>query len=160
MTQPENPQQPYGGYQPPAGDWQNQGGYQQQPVGGFQQPAGGYQQQPGYPPAGPPNEYAQALKVDPGFMKTLFSPNFSYFVTPKIVSALYVVLMVVLGLSWLIMVIASFINNAAVGFGALILGAVYVFLMLILVRISLEFYVAAIRTAENTTKLVEKAEGN
>jgi len=96
--------------------------------------------------------------ADPGFFSALFNLNFSHFITQKFASVLYVISMVVIGIAYLSWVIAGFGIGAGFGFLVLILGAVFALLLLVLARVGLEFSVATIRTAQNTTKLVERDE--
>lgn len=157
VSQPTPPPAPYGSaagqYTPPQGQYvPSQAQYAP--------PQGQYPPQPGdYPPVPPsaPGRFDAPLSSlkDPSFFPTLFSFDFTHFITLKVLSALYGLLMLALGLGYVVAVISSFMQSAGFGLVVLILGAVGLLIYLILARISLEFYAAAIRTAENTTKLLE-----
>ncbi|WP_051399506.1 DUF4282 domain-containing protein [Haloechinothrix halophila] len=84
----------------------------------------------------------------------IFDVSFSKFITPTVVKVVYIILMVLLALGYVGAVIGGFANDAAAGFLVLILGPIFVFLYLLLIRVSLEALVAVVRTAENTTELV------
>lgn len=84
----------------------------------------------------------------------IFDVSFSKFITPAVVKVVYIILMALLALGYVIAVISGFANDAAAGLVVLILGPIFVFLYLLLVRVSLEALVAVVRTAENTTELV------
>lgn len=123
------PQQQYGGSQPP-----HSGGTQQQPYGGSQ-PAGGQ---------GPDSA---------GFVKALFDFSFKSFVTVRFAAVIYGIALALIAIGVLVGIIASFVTmtESVIG-GLLMLLAVLIAapIYLVLIRVSLEFYVAMIRTAQNT----------
>ncbi len=159
------PQQSYGdqygnGAVPPApGQYAGQPYQPQQP---YQSPYGapvGYGA-PMYPPQ--PSPVGE-------FFRALFSTNFKVFVTSKLLSILYVLVMIGLGLTFilgLISVIGAVITPFGPGVGAgivtvlvyLIVSAVGMALTLAFARVTLEFFAATIQTAENTHRLVADAE--
>ena len=111
-------------------------------------------------PAGQPNPYAVppqgASQQRPagsdakGFFSALFDFSFSSFVTIKFASFIYVLLMVVIGVSWLFFTVSGFTRDPLVGLLFLIGGAIVALVYIVLVRVGLEFYIAMIRTAQNT----------
>lgn len=121
---------------------------------------------PPAPPAGPnpwesvAGDAAQSLGntlsgvTEPGFFAALFDFSFSKFITQKVLGVLYALLAVVLVLTYVGAVIAAFVANAGLGIAVLILGPIVALIYLIFARITLEFYAAAIRTAQNTGTLV------
>lgn len=116
--------------QPPSGDWE-------QP----QQPPGGY--------AGPPRQGPEAA----GFFKALFDFSFKSFVTVKFAAVIYGIALLLIGLGTLIGIIMAFITmteTPLAGFFVLLLVLLLAPFYLILVRLTLELYVAMIRTAQNT----------
>jgi hypothetical protein len=93
-------------------------------------------------------------------LKALFDLSFTKFISPSIAKIVYVLIMVVIGLTYLIAVIASFRVNAVIGLLVLIIvGPIVALLYLVLARVGLESLIAAIRTAENTAELVRLSGG-
>ena len=103
-----------------------------------------------------------AANGDDGFFKALFDLEFNHFVTIKFVKIIYLIFMILIGssaASGVIVFIILAVRIASEGepvaaFFVFLLGliAVVVFSLfyLITMRVSLEFYVAGIRTAQNT----------
>lgn len=94
--------------------------------------------------------------ADPNFFKALFDFSFSQFITVKFASFIYAAALILVGLGYVGVVISALSQNILAGFGALIFGALVALLYVIFIRIGLEFSVAMIRTAQNTTKIAEK----
>ena len=69
---------------------------------------------------------------------------------------LYGLITVLLAIGYIIVVIGAFASSVWLGLVVLILGPLVALVYLIFARITLEFYAAAIRTASNTTRLVEQ----
>lgn len=153
------------------GSWQSpqnpSQGYGQQPGGNQARPAPGQPQQNGYP--APPQGYGQqgygqpgygpqgyGEPTEPGFFQALFDLSFRHFVTIKFASVIYVIGLVIIALGWLFSVIAGFVESAGAGIALLILGAIVAFVYVILFRVMLEFYVAMVRTSQNTSILVDR----
>ncbi len=97
------------------------------------------------------------MSVSKGFFKLLFDFSFSRFIGIRIIGVLY-------GISifsvcpWILMfLVAGFSQGFLRGVGALIVSPFLFLLYVIFLRIILEGFVAALRTAENTTQLVENA---
>lgn len=94
-------------------------------------------------------------------MKALFDLEFRKFVTPTIIKILYILIMAMLGVGYIIAVVAAFQASAGFGiFTLLILGPLFVLIYLALARAGLESLIAQIRTAENTAELVRLAGGS
>ncbi|GAA3281102.1 DUF4282 domain-containing protein [Nesterenkonia halobia] len=140
MTQPPGTPDP-SGQQPPEGQHPQQGYYPQQ---GQQPPQQG--QQP-YPQQSRQQSNAAEAK---GFFGALFDFSFQSFITVKFATLIYMVLLVFLALGWLFMIIGGFATDAWVGVLALLLGWIPAVIYLILIRVMLEFYIAMIRTSQNT----------
>lgn len=85
-----------------------------------------------------------------GFFGALFDFSFQSFITVKFATFIYMVLLVFLALGWLFMVIGGFVTDTWVGVLALLLGWIPAVIYLILIRVMLEFYIAMIRTSQNT----------
>ncbi len=107
-------------------------------------------QPPGGPQRGPSTNAVEAK----GFFAGLFDFSFQSFVTLKFAKLIYIIMMVVIGLwalfGWLIGSIVLMTQEPLVGLLGLLLGWIPMLLVLILARITLEFYVAMARTAQNT----------
>lgn len=163
------PQQPPGSGASPSGYGQQQGGYsapgqpgphppgQGQPGPGGQQYAGQYsgepyQQQPYPQQRYPQNSGAPNKNVIEGknFFAALFDLSFQSFVTVKFAKFIYVLLIAFILLGYVVVVIASFAEDPLLGLLALLLGWIPAAIYLILIRITLEFMIALVRTSQNT----------
>lgn len=147
--QPQKPQQPNYGQQPPPPSY---GAPAQQPGYGQQPPPPGYGQQPaaypgvsGFPPA-PVGSGAPQTK---GFFGSLFDFSFTNFAAPKIIRIVYVLVVIAIGLGYLITVIAAFSENGGLGIVALILGAIFAIVELAWIRLVLELFMAIFRIADD-----------
>lgn len=93
-------------------------------------------------------------------MKALFDLSFTSFVAPSIAKIVYLLVMVVIAVSYLLAVVVAF--EASTGFGVvvlLIVGPLFALFYLVLARVGLESLIATIRTAENTGELVRRSGG-
>lgn len=105
----------------------------------------------------PPWESPQQAGAEAqGFFRALFDFSFTQFVTLKFAKFIYVLLIVALALSWLSAIIGGFTVHPGVGIGALLLGWIPLLIALIFYRMAIEFVVATIRTAQNTSQLVAR----
>jgi hypothetical protein len=112
---------------------------------------------PGFSSSAPPNE--------PGFFKKLFELEFRHFVTPSVVKVLYVLWIIVAtlyGLFFFFAGLAAAGSDDGGGAGVLLalIAPVLWFLMVVYGRVIIEVFIALIRTAQNTTKLVDYAQSN
>lgn len=141
---PPPPPPPGGGFPGPQG----QGGYQPPP-------AGGYGQQPGQQP-GAAWTQGYTERQNDNFFSVLFDFSFSRFITLSFAKFLFILYIIVTLVLYLIMVAVSF--SEGIGFGLLtaIIGAPIALVYVIGLRMMLEFLVAQIRTAENTSVLVQR----
>jgi len=144
-------------------------------------PAGGPTPGAGYGrPVPPPSQPATANPVltNRGFFASLFDFSFTSLVTTKIIKALYVISVIVIGLSSLGLVVGAVHPRAAAGrvglvcrtrgvVGAatpgrapaglvvlIIVAPLVALLWLIYTRVILELFIALFRIAENTSELV------
>ena len=120
MTQPPNP-----------GNWENP------------------QQQPHQPAAAPQGGGPDAA----GFFKALFDFSFKSFVTIKFAAVIYGIALLLIGIGVLVGIITAFVTmtqEPLAGLAILVLVLLLSPFYLILVRLTLELYVAMIRTAQNT----------
>jgi len=131
--------------QQPPHDPNNPGYIPPQPPGGSQQPGQGGSQR------GSNVNSAEAK----GFFAGLFDLSFQSFVTLKFAKFIYIIVMVVIALwalfGWLIGSIILMTQEPLMGLLGLLLGWIPMLLALIFARITLEFYVAMARTAQNTS---------
>lgn len=89
--------------------------------------------------------------MEKGFLTSLLDLSFTSFVTTKLIKALYVVGIILLGLTYLGIAAATFQDSAGFGmFWLLILGPLMVFFYLLLTRVWLELIMVAFRIYENT----------
>lgn len=111
-----------------------------------------------------------------GFFKALFDFKFEHFITVKFSSFLYVIAFVVAALMWLSNIVSGIMFGFAWGsmnsyFGepsfspvplilSILFGWIPSVILLIAMRLGLEFAVATVRTAQNTKRLVEAAEAS
>lgn len=164
-TGPDGPSQnqPYGS---PSYGGQAQPGQSPAPqYSGVQNP-GAQHQQPTYAPQGTgpqgPEQPGGPRRGsgDAGFFAALFDIRFKNFITIKFASFLYIAGLVLLTLGWLVLTIAMFATEGAgQGLLTLIIGFILLIIYVVLLRLGLEFYVAMVRTAQNTSILVERGRG-
>jgi hypothetical protein len=94
------------------------------------------------------------------FFAALLDVSFDSLITTKIVKLVYVLFMVLVGLTVLVFVIAAFETSSAVGVIVLLIGAPLVSLIyLVFVRVFLEAVIALFRIMENTQELVVRGLG-
>lgn len=128
------------------------GQYPAQPGSSGQYPGPSYQQQP-YPQPpqsqrpGAPSKNAVEGK---NFFAALFDLSFQSFVTVKFAKFIYVLLIAFVVLGYLVVVASAFTEGPGVGLFALLLGWIPAAIYLILIRITLEFMIALVRTSQNT----------
>lgn len=89
-----------------------------------------------------------------GFLGSLFDFSFTSFVFPKVISFIYGIVVVLVGLAYVGGVVAAFSYETMYGVGALILGPVVLVLYLIMVRAWMEISIVMFRIYDNTDKMV------
>jgi hypothetical protein len=96
-----------------------------------------------------------------GFFGSLMDTNFNSLITPKLITFLYVVSIVVLALGTLAFIIAGFADKASSGILLLILAPIGALIYLIVIRLWLELIVVTFKirdateeTARNTRRPV------
>lgn len=131
------------GYDPYAQQAQYQQGY-------AQEQQYGYGQQPGPQPG--------ALQAKgSNFFKDLFDLSFQRFITPTVVSVVYLLSMIGIAIWMLVMIIAPFMmRSPGAGVLTLIIAPIGGLLALAFIRMVLESAVALIRVAENTKDIKDK----
>lgn len=88
-----------------------------------------------------------------GFFAKLFDLSFSEFIATQIAGVLYGIGIVFIGLGCLGLIVAGLSQGIGAGLGALIIMPIAFLLYVIFLRIALESFIAAIRTAENTGRI-------
>ena len=125
------------------------------------QPAGQPGGPDGQPSAGRPSFATQQLPVaEPkGFLGALFDFSFTSFVTPKVVKVLYVLIVVVVGLSALGFALSVLATSVGLGLIVLLVGAPLYFLVVTaLYRITLEFFMVVFRMAQDIRAIRERGD--
>lgn len=154
-----------------AGGPEQQPGYPQPQAPAHAQygtPVGAPHDAPGYDQGtvqGPAQRDRQQSK---GFFGALFDFSFSHYVTISFAKVIYILGIIVSLLLWIFWIITGFASGA-VGFGdynavpgilAVVFGWIPVVINILVIRVVLEFAVAMIRTAQNTTDLSQRAVGS
>ncbi|MFC0358527.1 hypothetical protein CYJ76_05345 [Kytococcus schroeteri] len=112
----------------------------------------------GTEPAGAPNPFSK----ESGFFSALTDLRFTKFVTPKVVSVVYVLMAVAIAIGLLMWTIIAFATMATgdgeasailIGLVMLVAGPIVALLYLVLARVSLEGMVAVIRIAEDVAAI-------
>ncbi|MBZ2198420.1 DUF4282 domain-containing protein [Occultella gossypii] len=107
---------------------------------------------------------------DPGFFASLFDLSFSHYITLRFAKVLFILAIIFVALGWLGAVVSAFNFDpyggfydddggagAVLGVLTLLFGWIPGFITLLLVRVGLEFAVATIKTAQNTSKLADRS---
>lgn len=110
-------------------------------------------------------------RQEAGFFRALFDFTFTHFITVKFSSFLYVIAIVVALLVWLLQIVSAILTGVAWGsmnsyYGeggfnavplilAILFGWIPSVIALLVFRLGLEFSVATVRTAQNTTEIAE-----
>ncbi len=94
-----------------------------------------------------------------GFLGALFDFSFTSFVTPKVVKVLYVLIVVVVGLSAVGFALSVLATNVGLGLIVLLIGAPLYFLVVTaLYRITLEFFMVVYRMAQDIRAIRERGD--
>ncbi len=135
-----------------------------QPSYGAGQPsygAGPAGQSAGHPSAGRSAFATQQFPAaEPkGFLGALFDFSFTSFVTPKVVKVLYILIVVVVGLSAVGFALSVLATNVGLGLIVLLVGAPLYFLVVTaLYRITLEFFMVIYRMAQDIRAIRERGD--
>ena len=105
------------------------------------------------PPPPPPGRYGDLGTK--GFWSRFFDLSFSEYITPSVVKVLFIVIMVVIGLSVLGGIIVGFMASAGTGVFALIGGIIYGFLSLLFARVFLEVIIVFFHIHDNTKEIAK-----
>ncbi|TRW43873.1 DUF4282 domain-containing protein [Georgenia yuyongxinii] len=157
-TQPQHEQpQPWPTPTPPAYGNQPGGGYDAGPSYAAAYQAGSYgptAQATGapHPPYGQA-PYPPAGQGGSSFFHALFDFSFSRYITLTFAKVIYGISIGLSIVAWLIYLFAGFAYEPGLGVLTLLLGWIPALFFIIVARVSLEFAVAMIKTAENTSAL-------
>ena len=108
--------------------------------------------------AAPPARRSATRQVadERNFFAALFDFTFTSFITTKIIKVLYVLVMIMIGLSALLFTFDAFKLNATFGLLTLVIGdPLFIIVVLALWRLYLEFYIVVFRIAEDIRALRE-----
>jgi hypothetical protein len=111
---------------------------------------------PAQPAATPPPPLIPPEMTTRGFWRKFFDLSFSEFVTPSVIRVLFIVIMVVIGLSFIGGIAIGFSASAATGVFALIGGIIYGFLSLLFARVLLEVIMVFFHIHDNTREILKK----
>lgn len=89
------------------------------------------------------------------FFRALFDFSFSKFVAPKVIGIVYGIIIFFVGLLTLLSMGAGFQGGFGQGLLVLLISPLIAAIWLLFIRIGLESLVAGIKTAENTSKMIE-----
>jgi hypothetical protein len=109
--------------------------------------------QPTAPVTPPPGRYADLGTK--GFWARFFDLSFSDYITPSVIKILFIVIMVVIGLSVIGGIIVGFTVSAGTGVFALIGGLIYGFLALLFSRVFLEVVIVFFHIHDNTQEIAK-----
>ncbi len=89
------------------------------------------------------------------FFNSLWDFSFSHFVAPKVIGIIYAIFLALLMLFLLAFVLTALSQDFLGGLLSLILAPLIGITWILLIRIGFEGLVAGIKTAENTTEILE-----
>ena len=116
---------------------------------------------------------AAAGHHEAGFFRAMFDFSFTHFITVRFSSFIYVLAFVVAALYWVVQVITGILMGVALGADvwtgeqgfnavplifAILFGWIPSVILLIAMRLGLEFAVATVRTAQNTKRIADATE--
>lgn len=151
--QPGPAQQPYGQPYGQPSPTAPQYGQQAYPPGPYGAPQPGQQA-----PYGPPLHGAEHAPRDDNPLNALFDLSFTQYATPMVIRVLYILLILVGGISWLVSIVSGFAWSGTSGLGALVGGGIVLAAWILLVRVTLEFFLSIIRVAQDAHAIREGLE--
>ena len=93
--------------------------------------------------------------MEKGFLASLFDASFSNLITPRVIKVLYILSMIVIGLTALVFIAAAFADSAATGIITLVVVAPLVALLyLIYTRVILEVIICLFRIMESNVEML------
>jgi Domain of unknown function (DUF4282) len=93
-----------------------------------------------------------------GFLSAVFDFGFTSFVTPKVIKALYMLIMIGTVVSALVFTVIVFKASTAFGIVTLVVAPLFILIVMAICRMVLEFFVLAFRAADDVRVLRERGE--
>jgi len=114
----------------------------------------------GGPTVAPTRHSATRQRADAkGFLATLFDFSFDSFITTTVIKVLYVLVVIITGLSALLFTYSAFATNTTFGLLTLVIGdPLFIIIVLALWRLFLEACIVFFRIAEDIRVLRERGE--
>ncbi|MFI7399044.1 DUF4282 domain-containing protein [Streptomyces sp. NPDC049541] len=113
----------------------------------------------GEPPAGaPPPHFGPRPTPAKGFWAGLFDFGFTTFVTPKVIKFVYVVMTIIIGLSWIYWLYEGFHASSGLGILVLVFGPLIALFWLIVYRIMLELAMVIFRIGADVHAINERSD--
>ncbi|MGW2525395.1 DUF4282 domain-containing protein [Streptomyces sp. NPDC001617] len=116
---------------------------------------------PPYPPPGfgtPPWHLGPRPTPAKGFFAGLFDFGFTTFVTPKVVKFAYVLITIIIGISWVFWIIVGFNDSAGLGILVLVFGPLVALLWLIVYRITFELVMVIFRIGSDVHAIRDRSD--
>lgn len=110
----------------------------------------------GAPPSGAPASGSTGSSDLGGFLSTLFDTKFTSFITGRAISVVYILVIIAVALITLIFVIGGLAGGGATALVALILGPLVGLFYLVMIRMTLEFFVNQFRQTELLESIADK----
>ena len=114
----------------------------------------------GAPPSGAPASGSSGSVDLGGFLSTLFDTKFTSFITGRAISVVYILVIIAVALITLFFVIGGLAGGGATALVALILGPLVGLFYLVMIRMTLEFFVNQFRQTELLESITEKLDRN
>jgi hypothetical protein len=93
-----------------------------------------------------------------GFFAGLFDFGFTTFVTPKVIKFAYVVITILIGVSWIIWIVVGFDDSAGLGILVLVVGPLVALLWLIVYRITFELVMVIFRIGSDAHAIRDRSD--
>ncbi|MFE9600887.1 DUF4282 domain-containing protein [Streptomyces hokutonensis] len=113
-----------------------------------------------WPPAfgSPPPHLGPRPTPAKGFFAGLFDFDFTTFVTPKVIKFAYVVITILIGLTWIVFLVSGFHDSSGLGILALVFGPLVALLWLIVYRITFELVMVIFRIGSDVHAIRERSD--
>lgn len=102
----------------------------------------------------------EVLLMQKGFFSSLFDFSFTEFITPKIISILFIIGVIGSGISALGFIVSGFAADVVMGILFLILSPIVFLLMVIVFRVYMEIIIILFKIYENIKTISESKESN
>ncbi|MCX5287092.1 MULTISPECIES: DUF4282 domain-containing protein [unclassified Streptomyces] len=114
----------------------------------------------GRPPAfgAPPPHLGPRPTPAKGFFAGLFDFGFTTFVTPKVIKFAYVVITIIIGISWIVSIASGFRHSSGWGILALVFGPLVALLWLIVYRITFELVMVIFSIGSDVHTIRERSD--